>query len=87
MAIQLNTRYTGRIAVLLYYERLVDYLIRTMGQQTTATTPDLKPYYPRLQGRKMQNSLIVALRRFLDAVEKQAFSDLQNNPLAGACFL
>ncbi len=37
MAIQLNTTYTGRIHDLIYYERLGDYLIRTVGQQTTAT--------------------------------------------------
>ncbi|NEU08484.1 hypothetical protein GZH53_09205 [Flavihumibacter sp. R14] len=35
MAIQLNTAYTGRINDIIYYERLGDYLLRTVPMQAT----------------------------------------------------
>jgi hypothetical protein len=37
MAIQLNTTYTGRVEDLIYYERLGDFLIRTVQKQTMRT--------------------------------------------------
>ncbi|NEU08639.1 hypothetical protein GZH53_09980 [Flavihumibacter sp. R14] len=61
MAIQLNTRYTGRIEDLIYYERLGDYLIRTMGQQTMATQRAAKDF-----GRA--SSLAKNLRRVLSPI-------------------